>query len=481
MRKTREPSLLQSILPILFLLVLIMVNVLATTADSLAGANQLSLLLAAAFAALFAIFNGVNWSEIMRSVVHTISSAMPSVVILLMVGMLSGSWMISGVIPTMIYYGLDVLQAEYFLPACVIITAAISVSTGSSWSTIATIGVALIGVGDVLGLSPAMTAGAIISGAYFGDKISPLSDTTNLASAVCNTDIFVHIRYMMRTTVPSILLTLIGFVILTVMVDSKSDVTQVEDFQTIISSTYNISLLLLLIPAFVVFLIVRKVAAIPVLMIGSLLAVVVAGFVQQDYLSSLVGGELTVSNGYAILTESLYGRITPSTGNVEMNELLSTGGMAGMINTIWLILTAMIFGGVMEAGRFLERITSAVLSRVHSRAGLVSSTTASCLLFNLSTGDQYMSIVIPGKMFYGAFTRNGLQGRLLSRTLEDSATATSVLVPWNTCGATQATILGVATVAYLPFAFFCLLSPLMTLLVVWTGWGMRTKEQSHGE
>lgn len=470
----RTPSIIQSVIPILLLLGLIMANVLMLPGDTLAGANQLSLLLASTVATALAVYNRVNWNEIMRGIVHTISSALPAIMILLMVGVLAGSWMISGVIPTMIYYGLDVLRPEYFLPAAVVITAAVSVATGSSWSTVATIGVALIGIGAAMGFDEAYTAGAIISGAYFGDKISPLSDTTNLASAVTGTDIFVHIRYMMQTTVPSIVLAIIAFTAITFMTDTGAVGTDsVERFQTTIAATYNIHWALLLIPVLTVYLIVRKIAAVPVLMIGSLLAIMAAALFQQEFLTILCKGDLNLRSGYEVLTRALYGKTIPSTGNSEVDSLLTTGGMAGMMNTVWLIITAMIFGGVMESARFLERITSAILSRVSSTFGLVASTTGSCLLFNTTAGDQYMAIVVPGKMFHKAFQRAGLESRLLSRTLEDTATATSVLVPWNTCGATQATVLGVATFTYLPFAFFCWISPLMTLLIAWTKWGVK--------
>lgn len=450
-----------------------MLNVFIVSDDTLSGANQLSLLIASTFAVIFAVYNRVSWHDIMRGIVHTISSSLPALMILLMVGVLGGAWMISGVIPTMIYYGLDVLRPDYFLPATVVITAAVSVATGSSWSTVATIGVALIGIGSAMGFNEAYTAGAIISGAYFGDKVSPLSDTTNLASAVTGTNIFVHIKYMMQTTVPSIILTIIGFVVLTFVTNNSAvEIDSVSKFQQTIASTYNIHWALLLIPVVTVYLIVRKIAAVPVLMIGSLIAVAAAAVFQQEFLALQSGGELNLENGYKVLTRALYGETLPNTGDAEVDALLRTGGMAGMMNTVWLIITAMIFGGVMESAHFLERITHAILNRVRSTGGLVTSTAGSCLLFNVTAGDQYMSIVVPGKMFYRAFQKAGLQGRLLSRTLEDSATATSPIIPWNTCGATQATVLGVATLTYMPFAFFCWLSPVVTLIVAWAGWGI---------
>lgn len=470
----KTPTLVQSFIPIVFLLGLIMVTVVGLGVDPLEGANQLSLILASAVGAAIAVFNRVSWTEIMRGMMHTIISAMPAILILLMVGMLSGGWMISGIIPTMIYYGLEILKPEYFLPACVVITAAISLATGSSWSTVATIGVALAGIGQALGFPIGLTGGAIISGAYFGDKISPLSDTTNLASAVAGTDLFEHIRYLMRTTVPAMLLTLVAFTAITLTVSRGEAAVGVSDFQQTIADAYIISPWLLLIPLLVVLMILKKIPAVPVLLTGALLGVACAALFQHPMLVSLSGlKELDVRSGYEVLTRSLYGSISPDTGNVAVDDLLSTGGMAGMLNTIWLILTAMIFGGVMEAGKFLERITGAILSRVRSAGGLVTAAGSSCVLFNLTSGDQYMSIVVPGKMFIRSFRENGYPGKLLSRTLEDTGTVTSVLIPWNTCGATQATMLGIPTLVYMPFAFFCWLSPLMTLLLAWTGWGIR--------
>lgn len=464
----KYPSILQSIIPIIVLLGLITLNLVSGNDDTMSGANQLSLLLAAFVAGCIAIFNGKKWKEIIDGVVSTFSNAVPAILILLMVGILSGSWMSAGIIPSMIYYGLDILRPEYFLPATVIITAAISVATGSSWSTIATIGVALIGIGNALGIENTWTAGAIISGAYFGDKISPLSDTTNLAATVAEIDIFEHIRFMMHTTVPSIIITIIAFTIMGLTIDGGVQAGSVDEFQSVIASTYNISIWLLLIPVFVVVLIVKKNPAVPVLMIGSLLGVAAIGIFQQDFLISMNSNEsLSFYDYYRLLTQSMFGAMEPSTGMETTDNLLATGGMMGMMNTVWLIITAMIFGGVMEGGQFLERITAALIKKIKRRREMVTTTIAGCVLFNMTTGDQYISIIIPGRMFFKAYNRNGYDNALLSRTLEDSATVTSVLVPWNTCGATQATILGVATVAYLPFAIFCWLTPIISITLAW--------------
>lgn len=459
-----------SALPVVVLLVLIALNVVLEPDDTLSGSNQLSLFLASFVGGVIALCYGATWSRLVEGMTRAFVSAVPAFLILLMVGVLSGSWMTSGIIPTMIYYGLDVLRPEFFLPATVLLTVVISIATGSSWSTIATIGVALIAVGNALGINPAWSAGAIISGAYFGDKVSPLSDTTNLAATVAEVPLFDHIRFMMRTTLPTIAVTLIVFTIMGFCAGgSDADLGSTAEFQQAIASTYRISGWFMLVPLAVLVLIVRRMPAVPVLMIGSLLAIVVAAVFQQPLLEQLAGEPLSWGSGYSVLTRCMYGETAPQTGVEAVDALLATGGMWGMMPTVWLIIAAMIFAGIMDAGGFLATMTDALASRLTRRAPMVTATTASCLLFNLTTGDQYMSIVVPGKMFSEAYRRKGWDSCLLSRTLEDGATATSVLIPWNTCGATQATILGVATFSYLPFAIFCWLSPLMTILFAWLG------------
>lgn len=464
----KRSTLFQSLVPVILLIGLILCNVVLLGDDTLSGANQLALLLAAAAGAAIALYNRVSWNGILHEILGTLNSAMPAILILLMIGMLSGMWMMSGIIPAMIYYGLNLLSPDFFLPAAVLISVCISLAVGSSWSTIATIGVALLGIGRALGFSDGIVAGAIISGAYFGDKVSPLSDTTNLASAVTGTPLFTHIRYMLTTTVPTLLLTLAFFVAASFLWDTGGAVSDVGSVRESIASVYRITPFLFIVPAAVVVLIAKKVPAIPVLLIGALLGTVFALVFQPDVLASLTpDGRFTAEGVYRVLARGLYGRTEMHTPDPELNALLTTGGMAGMLNTVWLILTAMVFGGVMEAGKFLERLTAALLGRVRSTGGLVTAASGTCILFNLTAGDQYMSIVIPGKMYAGPFRRAGLRSEVLSRTLEDSATVTSVLVPWNTCGATQASILGVATTAYLPFAVFCYLSPLMTITYAW--------------
>lgn len=464
MKKEHIPSIWEALTPIVLLMLLIAANVFWLPDDTLAGANQLSLLTAAAVAVVIAVKNGTSWDNLLKGVTHTILTALPAILMLFIIGMLSGAWMLSGVVPTMIYYGLDILRPDYFLPATLILCALISVAVGSSWSTIATIGVALIGVGQALGFSEAIIAGAIVSGAYFGDKISPLSDTTNLASAVADTSLFTHIKYMMQTTVPSFIITIIIFVILTFTGDHIATDIDIAQTQSVIAQTYNVNPILFVIPVITFLLILKKIPALPVLFIAALLGIIFALIFQKDLLSSMAGGDLDLQAYYSICSRALYGSTEVVTSDPSMNDLFSTGGMAGMMDTIWLIITAMVYGGILEAGHFLEKVMYVIRRGVNSIFGVVSSTAATCILFNITSGDQYISIVIPGKMFMKSYKKLGLEPQLLSRTLEDSATVTSVLIPWNTCGAAQASVLGVATAVYAPFAFFCYISPFMTLL-----------------
>lgn len=464
----KPPTLLQSIIPIIVLIGLISCNVLLLGNDTLSGANQLALLFASAVAVFISWRNGIKWTDTMQGMIHTLIAAIPAILILLVIGMLSGTWMLSGIVPSMIYYGLNILEPSYFLPATLILCSIISVAVGSSWSTIATIGVALLGIGKALGFSEAIVAGAIISGAYFGDKISPLSDTTNLASAVTETPLFTHIRYMMYTTVPSMLLTIGLFVLLTFVGNQSGSDNTSQEIQNTISSFYHVSPWLFIVPIITIFMIVKKIPAVPVLFIGALLGAITAIIAQPDVIASLTpDGKFSLTGVYTVLAKCLYGTTEVSTGNPAVDNLLTTGGMGGMLNTIWLIITAMMFGGIMEAGQFLEKIMITITKKVSSTGGLVSATAGTTILFNLTAGDQYMAIVIPGKMFAKSFRQARLAPQVLSRTLEDSGTVTSVLIPWNTCGATQASILGVATAVYAPFAFFCYLSPIMTVVYAW--------------
>jgi NhaC family Na+:H+ antiporter len=457
-----NPSLGLSLLPILVLILFLTFNVLVFGDNATSGANQIALLIAAAVAGLGAWYLRLSWSEVMEGITNSINSALPAVLILLFIGSLAGTWMLSGIVPALIYYGLEVLSPKIFLLASVVVCAVVSVATGSSWSTVATLGIALLGIGKILGIEEGIVAGAIISGAYFGDKMSPLSDTTNLAPAMAGTDLFTHIRYMAWTTTPSILLTLLIFLLLGLNIESSATPTEIAAIQNAIAAKFNITGWLFLVPLVVVVLIVRKVPALPALLLGTTLGGLAAVLFQPEIVREVAAAQEWAL--YIGVMKAIYGDISLTTDHATVNELLSTGGMKGMLNTIWLILCAMIFGGVMEATGMLERISRAVIALAHSTGSMIAATVGTCVVFNLTASDQYLAVVVPGKMYAEAFRKKGLAPENLSRSLEDSGTVTSVLIPWNTCGATQAGVLKVEVLAFAPYCFFNIISPFMSIL-----------------
>ena len=462
----KKPSLIQALIPIVFLIFFLTLNVLFFGDDTLSGANQMALIFASAIAGLIASRLGLEWKSIRKSIVKSINSAMPSILILFLIGSLAGTWMISGVVPAMIFYGLKLLSPGIFLFASVIICSLVSLATGSSWSTIATIGIAFIGIGNAMGINEGIVAGAIISGAYFGDKMSPMSDTTNLAPAVAGTDLFTHIRYMVLTTGPSMLITLILFLIIGFTYNFDAVETNIGEFSNVIATNFNITPWLFLVPALLIAIIILKVPPLPSLFAGTLLGGIFAVIFQPQiihHITDIQGSYMLES--YIAVVKSMFGPVAVTTQNSAVNELLTTNGMAGMLDTIWLIITAMVFGGVMESAGLLMRITQSVIKFAKSTGSLVASTVATCIFFNVTASDQYISIVVPGRMYYKTFRKMGLKPEVLSRTLEDAGTVTAPLIPWNTGGATQARVLGVPTLSYLPFAFFNLISPFMSIFM----------------
>ena len=462
----RPPTLLESLIPVIFLIVLLFVNVVVVFGDdAISGSNQIVLILSATVAALIALRTGIPWSALQDGIVNSISSAMSAILILLLIGSLAGTWLLSGIVPAMIYYGLQILNPTIFLFAACVVCAVVSLATGSSWSTVATVGIALLGIGKALGLSEGIIGGAIISGAYFGDKMSPLSDTTNLAPAMAGTDLFTHIRYMTYTTVPSITISLLIFLIVGFTYDTDTTPGGIQEVLVSLDNAFNINGWLFLVPIIVIGMIIKKVPALPALLAGTLLGGVFAILFQpqaiQEVSNNAGNGAL---EAYIAVMKAMYTDISITTDNEMVNNLLSTGGMYGMLNTVWLIICAMIFGGVMESAGMLERITKSIIQFARSTGSLIFSTAFTSVFFNVTASDQYLAIVVPGRMFARTYRERGLKPQVLSRTLEDSGTVTSVLVPWNTCGATQASVLGVATLTYAPFAFFCILSPFMTVL-----------------
>lgn len=414
----------------------------------------------------------------MTGVENSIKSASGAIVILLLIGSLAGSWMISGIVPAMIYYGLKVLNPEIFLPATAIICAMVSLATGSSWSTSATVGIALVGIGQAIGINEAMVAGSVISGAYFGDKISPLSDTTNLAPAMAGTDLFTHIRYMLYTTVPSFVLALIIFIIIGLNLDSAGQVNDIQPILTELDSIFNITPWLFLVPALVILLIVKKVPALPAILIGALAGILVAPIFQSELLATMAGGNLSLESGYRLLMNSLTVEVTYVTRHPILTDLLQSSGMAGMLGTVWLVISAMFFGGVMEACGFLRTISEAMLKLATGTASLIATTAGTCITLNYTASDQYLAIVVPGRMYADAYRKRDLAPENLSRTLEDSGTVTSVLIPHNTCGAYQSEVLGVGVVEYLPYAFFNYFSPILTVVYAVFGIKIRSLAQA---
>lgn len=463
--EVKEPSFLIALFPIVFLVILLATNVLLYGDNALGGANQMALIFAAAVASLVGVSLGYSWKDLQDGIVSSIKSALPAILILLLIGALAGTWMVSGIVPTMIFYGLKVLNPTIFLVAACVVSAIVSIATGSSWSTVATVGVALLGIGVALGIHEGMVAGAIISGAYFGDKMSPLSDTTNLAPAMAGTDLFTHIRYMAYTTIPTLIITLIIFLILGFNLDTKANAGGVDAMLQALESKFYISPVLFLVPAVVIFLIIKKVDAVPALLVGALLGGIAAVVFQPDIVKSISGvkgGYLKQS--YTAILNAMSSATSVVTDNKDVNGLLTTKGMYGMMNTIWLIVCAMCFGGVMEACGLLQKITRSIVVYAKSAASLIATTAGTCIFFNATASDQYLAIVVPGRMFASTYKKRGLKPENLSRTLEDSGTVTSVLFPWNTCGATQASVLGVATGTYWMYCFFNLLSPIMTII-----------------
>lgn len=475
--ETKLPHPLVALLPVVVLIGFLAVTIAIFGSDALSGGSQTALLMGMAVCVSVSMgFYRIPWRRFEHKIKETIGDVSITLLILLCVGMLSGSWMISGTVPTLIYYGVQLMSPQFFLVSACIICALVSLLSGSSWTTIATIGIALLGIGHALGVSEAWTAGAIISGAYFGDKMSPLSDTTILASSATGTDLFTHIRYMMLTTTPTFLITLLIFSVAGFF-HSSDEQLQIDLYTSGLAQTFRISLWTLLVPIFTGVLIARRVPSLIVLFSSSVAAGVMALLLQPHILYQIAGTDSLI-RGLAI---TYYGATSVQTGYEALNELVSTGGMAGMLNTIWLILCAMCFGASMLASGMIDSLTQVIVRWVRTRVSLVSSTVATGLFLNITTGDQFISIVLNADIYKSVYRSQGYEPRLLSRTTEDAATVTSVLVPWNTCGMTQSTVLGVPTLTYLPYCFFNLLSPLMSILMAAIGWRIYQHKSNTNE
>lgn len=467
--KVPLPSIWLSLAPILALIAMLFFSVTAFGVGTLDGASQLTLLVSAAVAAAIGIgVYKIKWQHLESTFITTIADVMPSVLVLLLIGALSGAWMCSGIVPGFIYYGMKIIHPQFFLATACIVCAVVSMMTGSSWTTIATIGLALIGIGRAQGFEPGIVAGAIISGSYFGDKMSPLSDTTVLASSVTDTPLFTHIRYMMVTTIPAMTITLIIFLLLGL----NHEVTSTEQMDFIskgLCSKFNISPWIFLVPALTAILIALKTPSIIALFISAIMGGIFALIFQQNALVEIAEGGSALKG--AVI--ALYGDASLNFADKTLKELTESGGMAGMLNTVWLILCAMVFGGIMKGCRMLDAITALFIRAIRGRTSMVASTVASGSFFNIILADQYLAIILTGGMYMPVYTSKGYENRLLSRTTEDAVTVTSPLIPWSTCGMTQATMLNVPTITYLPYSFFNILCPIFTIAVAALGFGIK--------
>lgn len=463
------PHPLVAITPVIFLMILVSISVTIFSGDALSGASQMALLFATAICLIIGKMSmNFQWNSFEKALHKSIKNISTALLILLIIGALSGTWMISGVVPLFISYGLNIIRPEIFLVSATVICALVSVVTGSSWTTVATIGIALMGIGRAQGFPDGWTAGAIISGAYFGDKISPLSDTTILASSIAGTPLFTHIRYMLITTVPSMAITLIVFAIAGVL-NSNNSPAEVALYQQALDARFNISPWLLIVPAVTIFLIAKRYPPLVTLFISMLLAAIFAIIFQREILHTIAGGNTNMDVIKGALM-SCYGSTTLDAGNPEINSLIATRGMQGMLYTIWLIICATCFGSAMSATRMIESITNYMVRFIKSTTSLVTSTVLTGLFVNISMADQYLALILSGNMFKDTFEKRGYESRLLSRTMEDSVTVTSVLIPWNSCGMTQSTVLGVATWIYLPYCVFNYVSPLMSIAIASLGY-----------
>jgi NhaC family Na+:H+ antiporter len=457
--------------PIIVLVTLIVIGSILFGDELTSGPSQIALLGAGLVAAIIAMFRQkISWEKLEEGIADNFSKSAGVFFILLSIGALTSTWMLSGVVPTLIYYGLKLINPAIFLLVIFIFTTIISLILGSSWTTIGTIGVAMLSAGEILGFHSGWLAGAIISGAYLGDKLSPLSDTTNLSASVAEVDLYSHIRYLMITNIPTFVITAVIFAVVGFMVPSSSQL-DVEQQCAEIASTFNISLWLLLIPGFTILLIFKKVSPYITLFLSAVVGAVVALFAQPEIINQITPyAEGDICRYIYAPLKMLSTDVTISTGNEMLDGLASTSGMGGMMNTVWLILCVVAFGGIMESAGYISVVTEKMLKYMKSATSLVSSTIGTCIFCNLTLSDQYMSILLPGKMFSKAFKDNGYEPELLSRSLQDSATVTSVLIPWNTCGVAQSSVLGVSTLTYLPYCIFNILSPIISIAIVAIGY-----------
>ncbi|MBQ4812607.1 Na+/H+ antiporter NhaC [Pseudoalteromonas luteoviolacea] len=470
MKQPKAASSWDAFIPIIVLVSLLGAAVYLYGDNSSSGPNQIALLFATFTAALIGLKNGFTWKTLEEAMIKGITISLGAILILLMVGALIGTWLLSGTVPTLIYYGLQIINPTWFYAASCLICGIVAMSIGSSWTTAATIGVALLGVANGLGLDPVVTAGAVISGAYFGDKLSPLSETTNLAPAVAGSDLFDHIQHMLWTTVPSFVIALIIFIVMGFNADVASDAGKIDAISAILQDNFNINILMLVPLVILLALAIKKMPAFPAISIGAVVGAVWALLFQGD----LIASQLDASQGqfvgqFKLIWATFFDGFSVQTGDAKMDDLLSGGGMSSMLTTTWLIMTALMFGAIMEKTGLLEVFVRSILKIAKSTGSLIASTIATCFGTNLVAADQYIAIVVPGRMFKEEYKKRGLQSVNLSRTLEDGGTITSPLIPWNTCGAYMQSVLLINPLDYAVYAFFNLINPLLAIVYGYLG------------
>ncbi len=465
----KKPGLLLSLVPVLVLIALLVIGVSIFGDELTSGPSQLALFGAAVVTALIGMFAlKVPWSRFEEAVGNNLKSTSAAIVILLSIGALTATWMLSGIVPTMIWYGLKLIHPRVFIVLTFLLCAVVSMLAGSSWTTVGTVGVAMFGAGTFIGIPTGWLAGAIISGAYLGDKVSPLSDTTNLSASIAGVNLYTHVRYTFLTTIPALIICLVVYGVVGFLVPVSSDL-QVEQQLDVLQQTFHISPWFLLVPCLTIFLIYKKVPAMVTLFLSALAGGLLAYFAQPQIIDQIVGTDVSnYRRFFGSLFQMMSTNVSIETGDPLITRLASTSGMSGMVNTVWIILSVMLFGGCLSACGMVEAITGAIIKRVRSTGGLVTSTVVSCIFCNLTLSDQFMAILLPGNMFRDSYRRFGLAPEVLSRTLEDSGTVSSVLVPWNTCAVVQSSVLGVATMAYFPFAIFCFITPLIAITFAYT-------------
>ncbi len=469
-KQYKEASLADALIPIIILIILLGSSVYLFEDNSSYGPNQIALLVAMGIAAIVGMKNGYSWEDIEKGIVKGISRSLGAILILLAVGSLIGTWMLAGTVPTLIYYGLDLLNPSFFYAATCLICAIVAMSIGSSWTTAATVGVALMGIAIGMGMSEAITAGAVVSGAYFGDKISPLSETTNLAPAIAGTNLFEHIQYMLWTTVPSIIIALILFTLIGFGADEVDSGSRIAEMQLLLNQEFNLGLHMLVPLVVLLTLAIKKVPAFPAVAIGALLGGVWAALFQPDVIAKMASeGATGILASIMVVWTALFDGVVFETSSDTLNSLLSRGGMSSMLNTIWLIMCAMTFGAVLERVGLLKRAVSAFLKGATTAGDMITRTILTCFGTNLITADQYMAIVMPGRMYKEEFEKRGLHQLNLSRSLEDGGTLTSPLIPWNTCGVYMHGVLAVNPLEYAMYAFFNLINPVLAIIYAFLG------------